>query len=222
MKTVSPFPLRILSVAVALALPLHTAAQQLEEVIVTATKRAQSAQDIPQSVEAFSGEKMRDMGIMDIATLATSIPNFFVGDGVVTTNITMRGMGSGGERSFEQSVGMFIDEIYMPRSRQYRSPFFDAERVEILRGPQAVLFGLNSTAGAVSVHSARSRPGDAFVGEITASYEAEYDGATATLVLGGSPTETLGLRFAGQYSDSDGYFDNTGVFQGSCHCFLIF
>ena len=143
MKTVSLFPLKILSAAVVLAFPLHAAAQQLEEIIVTATKRAQSVQDIPQSVEAFSGERLQNMGIADISTLAASIPNFFVGDGVVTTNVTMRGMGSSGERSFEQSVGMFIDDIYMPRSRQYRSPFFDAERVEILRGPQAVLFGLN-------------------------------------------------------------------------------
>jgi len=209
MKTVSLFPLKILSAAVVLAFPLHAAAQQLEEIIVTATKRAQSVQDIPQSVEAFSGERLQNMGIADISTLAASIPNFFVGDGVVTTNVTMRGMGSSGERSFEQSVGMFIDDIYMPRSRQYRSPFFDAERVEILRGPQAVLFGLNSTAGAVSVHSARSRPGEEFVGEVTASYETEYNGTNATLVLGGSPTESLGLRFAAQYSDSDGYFDNT-------------
>ena len=115
MKPINIFPTTYLATAVALTLPLHASGQQLEEVMVTATKRTQSTQDIPMSVEAVSGERMQEMGILDIATLSASIPNFFVGDGVVTTNVTMRGMGSGGERSFEQSVGMFIDEIYMPR-----------------------------------------------------------------------------------------------------------
>lgn len=188
----------------------HALAQpELEEIIVTATKRAVSTQDIPMAVEVVSGERLRNMAIKNFADLATEVPNFFVGDGVVTTNVNMRGLGSGGDRSFEQSVGMFIDNIYMPRSRQYRAPFFDAERVEILRGPQAVLFGLNSTAGAVSVHSARSRPGDEFSAEITAAYETEYEGTTISVVAGGSLSETFAARFAGQWLDSDGYYQNT-------------
>ncbi|MFK8049476.1 MAG: TonB-dependent receptor [Halioglobus sp.] len=211
MKLITRFTRKLLTTAVALSLP-GAAMAQLEEVLVTATKRAQSTQDIPMSVEAFAGERLNQLGIKDFATLAETIPNFYVGDGVVTTNINMRGTGSGGDRSFEQSVGMFIDDIYMPRSRQYRSPFFDAERVEVLRGPQAVLFGLNSTAGAVAVHSARTRPGDAFEADVTLAYETEYDGVRATVAIGGSPSDSLGLRFAAEYLDSDGYVEN--VFTG--------
>ena len=209
MKIDNRFSRRLVVTAVTLALPGLAAAQQLEEVIVTATKRSASTQDIPMSVEAVSGEQLTNQAIMDFATLSEQIPNFYVGDGVVTTNINMRGTGSGGDRSFEQSVGMFIDDIYMPRSRQYRSPFFDAERVEVLRGPQAVLFGLNSTAGAVSVHTARTRPGDGFVADVTLGYETEYSGTRAAVVLGGSITDTLGVRFAGELLESDGFYENT-------------
>jgi outer membrane receptor protein involved in Fe transport len=199
----------VLATAVALALPM-TAVAQLEEVVVTATKRTESIQDIPMSIEAVSGDRLSATGITEFEALSETMPNFSVGDSLVTNNIIMRGMGSGSDRSFEQSVSMFIDGIYMPRSRQYRAPFLDVERVEIVRGPQAVLFGLNSMAGAVSVLTARSRPGDAFTADVTAEYETEYSGTTLTGVVGGSVGETLGLRIAAQTTDSgDGYFENT-------------
>lgn len=181
----------------------------LEEVIVTATKRAESIQDIPMSIEAVSGEKLDAMAITELGDLATNIPNFFIGDGVTNNLITMRGMGSGEDRSFEQSVSMFVDGIYMPRSRQTRTPFFDADRVEILRGPQAVLFGLNSTAGAISIHSAVNRPGDEFEARITGEYETEYDGNSVTGIVGGSLGDSLGMRLAVKSADTgDGYIDN--------------
>lgn len=223
MKINNRFSRNLVATSVALALPSLASAQQLEEVMVTATKRAESTQDIPMSVEAVSGEKLNNMAIADFAALSDQIPNFHVGDGLVTTNVNMRGTGSGGDRSFEQSVGMFIDDIYMPRSRQYRSPFFDAERVEVLRGPQAVLFGLNSTAGAVAIHTARTRPGDAFSADVTLSYETEYEGTKASVAIGGSPTDTLGLRLAAEYLDSDGFYENTfsGKTEGNREAELI-
>ena len=194
-----------------------SASAQLEEIVVTATKRAETAQDIPMSIEAVTGERLSELGIVDFATLSDTVPNFFVADGVVTTQVTVRGMGSGGDRSFEQSVGMFIDNVYMPRSRQYRAPFFDAERVEVLRGPQAVLFGLNSTAGAVAVHTRRSRPGDEFSADVSAMYTTDYDGMLVSLAAGGSLTDSLAVRVAGQFEDSDGYWENdfTGENEGA-------
>jgi outer membrane receptor protein involved in Fe transport len=161
------------------------------------------------SVQAVSGEKLNAMAISELGDLATMIPNFSIGDGVTTNLITMRGMGSGEDRSFEQSVSMFVDGIYMPRSRQTRTPFFDADRVEILRGPQAVLFGLNSTAGAISIHSAVNNPGDEFEARITGAYESEYEGGKVTGVVGGSPIDSLGVRLAVESGDTgDGYIDN--------------
>lgn len=208
MKSTARLTPKVLATAVALAMP-SAAMAQLEEILVTATKRAESVMDIPMSVQAVSGERLEAMAIDELGDLATTIPNFSIGDGVTTNLITMRGMGSGEDRSFEQSVSMFVDGIYMPRSRQTRTPFFDADRVEILRGPQAVLFGLNSTAGAISIHSATNKPGDAFEARITGSYEAEYEGGKVTGVVGGSPHETLGLRLAIESGESgDGYIDN--------------
>ena len=195
-----------LGVAAAYSIPSYA---QLEEVIVTATKRAESTQDIPMSVQAVSGARLEAMAITDLGDLSTNIPNFSIGDGLTTNLITMRGVGSGEDRSFEQSVSMFVDGIYMPRSRQTRTPFFDADRVEILRGPQAVLFGLNSTAGAISIHSAVNNPGDSFEARITGEYETENEGASGTLVVGGSPLDNLGLRLAVKSGDTgDGYIDN--------------
>lgn len=208
MKGTTKFPKSLIAAAIVFALP-GTAMAQLEEVIVTATKRVESAQDIPVSIEVFSGETLDSMGISDLGDLSTIVPNFSIGDGVTTNLITMRGMGSGEDRSFEQSVSMFVDGVYMPRSRQTRTPFFDADRVEILRGPQAVLFGLNSTAGAISIHSASNRPGDAFEARVTGAYESEYDGSMVTAIIGGSPSDTLGLRLSLQSRDTgDGYIDN--------------
>ena len=125
----------------------------LEEVIVTATKRVSSKQDTPISLETVSGEFLQNMSIGSLNELDDSVPNLSIGYGIATQAITMRGLGTGQERSFEQAVGMFIDGIYMPRSRQYQSPFLDVERVEVARGPQAVIHGLNATAGAISIVS---------------------------------------------------------------------
>ena len=184
------------------------ATDKIEKITVTSTKRTQTIQEIPMAVSAMSGEQLDNMAVNDMGDLAETIPNFFIGDGIVSTNVNMRGMGSGGDRSFEQSVGMFIDNVYQPRSRQYRSPFFDAQRVEIMRGPQAVLFGLNSTAGAVSVVTAKTNPGDEFFADITAEYETEYEGQMMSLVTGGSIGDSVGVRLAAKQSSSDSFIEN--------------
>jgi len=147
----------------------------LEEITVTATKRVESIQEIPISMQVITGDKMEAAGITEFEALSTLVPNFSVGDGLVTNNVIIRGVGSGNDRGFEQSVGMFIDGVYMPRSRQYRSPFLDVERVEILRGPQAVLYGLNSTAGSINISTKTNRPGDEFEASLMGEYEALYD-----------------------------------------------
>lgn len=131
----------------------NAAHAQLDEIVVTATKSEKTLKEVPLSIEAKSGEFLQDFNISDLKTLSDNIPTLVISTGLTTTNISMRGVGSGQERSFEQSVGMFIDGQYMPRSRQYIAPFFDVERVEVVKGPQAVYFGLNSTSGAIAVNT---------------------------------------------------------------------
>ncbi len=199
------------SVLTALALgvgsPFVQSQVMLEEVIVTAQKRAESLQDVPISVSAMQGDKIQDAGIPNMAALADFIPNLFISDAPVSTNIYMRGMGSSNNQAFEQSVGMYIDGIYMGRGRQYRAPFMDIERVEVLRGPQSTLFGRNTVAGAISVITASPDLDEELNGRLELSAETN-DGYIADGMISGAVTEDFALRLAGRYRETGGYVDN--------------
>ena len=196
----------VAALAVLSATPLAHS-QQLEEVIVTAQKRAESLQDVPISVSAIQGEKLQSAGIPNMQALSNYVPNLYVAAASVNTNIYLRGVGSGNNQGFEQSVGMYIDGIYMGRGRQYRSGFLDLERVEVLRGPQGTLFGKNTVAGAVNIISASPDPGEDFSGEIAASYES-HDGQLLEGFVQGSLTDTFAARLAFKSRMTDGYMDN--------------
>lgn len=186
---------------------LNVGAQVLEEVIVTAQKRAESLQDVPISVSAVQGEKIQDAGIPNMAALADYVPNLHIADAPVNTNIYMRGVGSGNNQGFEQSVGMYIDGVYMGRGRQYRAGFLDIERVEVLRGPQGTLFGRNTVAGAINITTASARAGDELEGEVMVSAE-QFDGRVVEGFVGSGITDTLGARLAVKYRETDGFAEN--------------
>ncbi len=196
----------VAAIAMVTAAPI-TQAQMLEEVIITAQKRTESLQDVPISVSAIQGEKLEEAGIANMAALADYVPNLTISDAAVNTNIFMRGMGSGNNQGFEQSVGMYIDGVYMGRGRQYRSPFLDIQRVEVLRGPQGTLFGKNTVAGAINVTTASPDVGDELNGSIAAAVE-DQDGFITEGFISGSVTDTLALRAAFKYSTNTGTYDN--------------
>jgi iron complex outermembrane recepter protein len=180
----------------------------LEEVIVTAQKVPESLQDVPISMSAVDGQKIADAGINNLQTLSGSVPGLQIGTGAVSDNIFIRGIGSGSNKAFEQSVGMYIDGAYMGRSLQYRSPFLDVERVEVLRGPQGVLFGKNTVAGVINITTASPSPGDETTGKVSAEYEPETDSQVYTAMFNTSLTENLGARVALKYRDAEGWVDN--------------
>lgn len=189
-------------------------ARTLNKVTITATKRATTETDAPISLEAISGDDILEGGLTDLSDVTTSVPNVNIGEGYTAGSVNIRGLGSGSDRGFEQSVALFVDDIYMPRSRQYRAALFDVERVEVLRGPQAVLYGLNATAGTITVTSAKNEPGDAFVADLSAGYEFEYGGTQISGIVGGGVSDKVGLRLAGRYTDSgDGYYLNEATGQ---------
>jgi outer membrane receptor protein involved in Fe transport len=195
------------ALALAAVSQLTIAQPMLEEIIVTAQKRAESLQDVPISVSAMQGEKISEAGISNMAAIADYIPNLHIADAPVNTNIYMRGMGSGNNQAFEQSVGMFIDGIYMGRGRQYRSPFMDIERVEVLRGPQGTLFGKNTVAGAVNILTANPDLDGPMEGRIMGAAESN-SGYEGEAVLSGALTDNFALRGALKYRESDGWADN--------------
>lgn len=180
----------------------------LDEIIVTAAKRAVRIESVPASVLVVDGDSLTRSAINSMEELSVHTPNLLVGDDAVTTLVTVRGVGSQPERSFEQSVALYVDDVYMPRSRQYRAPFLDVQRVQILRGPQAVVFGLNATAGAIGVYSNRSKPGDRAFADVSADYEFEYGGTRLTAIAGGTLTDTLAMRIALRYREAGDYYTN--------------
>lgn len=186
--------------------PLETAV--IEEIIVTATRRQQSISEVSISALAFRGPQLQQQRIETLEDLSGFVPNLVVGNGALTTAISIRGMGSQPERSFEQSAGLYVDGIYKPRSRQLRPAFLDIQQVEVLRGPQAVLFGLNSTAGAVSIRSNRAQIGAEPFATVTADYEFEYGGPGLTVIAGGSPSAGTSVRVAAQIHDRGDYYRN--------------
>ena len=126
---------------------------QLEEVLVSAQKREQSLQDVPISVSAIAGEDIADRSVDNLQSLSASVPNFMVVETQIDTSISIRGVRSGANKGFEQSVPMNFDGVVYPRSQLARTPLVDLERVEVLRGPQGTLFGQNSTGGVINVIS---------------------------------------------------------------------
>jgi iron complex outermembrane receptor protein len=179
----------------------------LEEVIVTAQKRAQPLKDVPVSVAAVNAEKIADTGIVDLQGLSDYVPNFSINETGISTTITIRGISSGINSGFEQSVGMYNDGVFYGRDQLARVPLFDMERVEVLRGPQGILFGKNSIAGAVSQITAK--PTDKFSGSITALHESEHGEQDLRLVLSGPLAENLSGRLAVLDRSMDGYIYNT-------------
>lgn len=199
----------VLSAAIAASLLTGAAVTQaqLEEVIVTAQKRTESLQDVPISVAAVSNQKMADFGITDMENLSAYVPNFTINETGISTTVTIRGISSGINPGFEQSVGMYNDGIFYGRDQLARVPMMDLERVEVLRGPQGILFGKNSIAGAVSMITAK--PTDTLEASVRALYEPDANEQDIRATISGPITDNLSGRLAVLYREMDGYMDNT-------------
>ena len=178
----------------------------LETIVVTAQQREQSLKDVPVSVAAIDGLKLNEGAISRMDDLQFSVPNFTMTETGIGTNVFIRGIGSGINQGFEQSVGLFVDGIHHGRSQQARAPFFDVQRIEVLRGPQPILFGKNSVAGAVNIVTAR--PTDEFEGSVNLGYEAIDSEKDGSIILSGPVSDNLRVRVAGRYHDLDGYMVN--------------
>jgi iron complex outermembrane receptor protein len=132
----------------------------LEEVLVTAQKREQSLEDVPLSVSSITGESVNDYlsGAQDIRALAARVPglNIETSNGRTQPRFYLRGLGNiDFDVNANQPVAMVFDDIYLENNTLRSIPLFDLERIEVLKGPQGSLFGRNTNAGAIAVHSVR-------------------------------------------------------------------
>lgn len=185
-------------------------AQALEEVVVTATRRSESIQDVPVSVAAVSSEQMAKMNLMDMEDLSVVVPNFEINSGSILPNLYIRGLGGGTSHSIEQSAGRFVDDVYIGRAAINFHPFLDIASVEVLRGPQGTLFGKNTAAGALIIRTADPTDDLTYGVDVMASQYSTTGGQSEVSGFVSGPLgENVSARFAAIYRDQDSFYENT-------------
>ena len=188
----------------------------LEEVIVTAQKRAESLQDVPVAVNAFTADTIQEAGINnanDLAIMTPSLLSLSISS-PFQTKLQIRGIGTAqSDPALEPSVGVFVDGVFLGRSGLGMSDLTDIERIEVLQGPQGTLYGKNTNAGAISVTT--KRPSfEGFEGYAEATV-GDYDMGNLTLSATGPLSDTVAWRLSGNIHQRDGYLDNSGATDGN-------
>jgi outer membrane receptor protein involved in Fe transport len=181
-------------------------------IIVTATKREQTLQEIPVAVTVTSAETIERAQVRDLIDLQTVAPTLRVSQNQTSGNATfsIRGFGNGGNNTgVEPSVGIFIDGVYRSRAGSGISDLPNLKRVEILRGPQSTLFGKNASAGVISIVT--QEPKYEFGGSAEASY-GNYNAIVLKADVTGPLAENVAFSLAGGINKRDGYATiiNTG------------
>ena len=143
---------------------------RLEEVVVTAQKKQEGLSEVPISIQVLSDEMIESRGVTSMKHLAEYIPGLHISKGAGEWNVYMRGIGSGTNKGFSQSITTFIDGMPITQGSQYSSPLMDVERVEVLRGTQGVLFGKNTIGGVINMVSKSPTVG----GETEGNWGVEY------------------------------------------------
>lgn len=123
----------------------------IEEVIVTARKRAESVQDVPAAVSAFSAADLQERGVENIMEIARQTPNVTINEtgGLVAGAVSVFIRGIGNDPGFDQGVGIYVDDVYLNRASGALLEVYDVQRIEVLKGPQGHLYGRNTIGGAL-------------------------------------------------------------------------
>ncbi len=175
-------------------------------IIVTAQKIEQKSTDVPITISANSGERMKELGVSDLDELSNYVPGLNIQEQSANNpGVVIRGITSdSGSAQQAARVTLYYNGVDISRSRGSYQDIYDVDRIEVIKGPQATLFGTASAVGAISIISARPEPG--FSGEISASY-GNYDAFTLSGHLN-TGNDTVALRLAGAYKKRDGYVTN--------------
>lgn len=208
------------AIALGLAAPTSALAQAgeaaqaggLDEVVVTARKRAENLQDTPISISATTGAQLDDRGVTLITGISNYTPNLVLqnvpSNSGITSNaaVYIRGIGqSDFAPTVEPGVGIYVDGVYLGRSVGGVFDLLDIEQVEVLRGPQGTLFGRNTIGGAVSITTAK--PTDEYQVKGDVQYGTD-DMVNARGVVNIPMGDKVAARLSGGYSRQDGYVDH--------------
>ena len=186
--------------------------KKLGVVTVTARRKEETLQDAPVAITAFSGDSLSDLAIADVTDLATQVPSMVVGraSSGSSASIFLRGIGSTSlSAGFDQSVSFNLDGLAMSRGREILFSQYDIERVEVLKGPQALFFGKNATGGLISVVT--KDPTDEFEAGGKVGYGFEGEDLYAEGYVSGPLTDQLKARLAVRLRDAEGAFENTAA-----------
>ena len=182
----------------------------LEEIVVTARKRAENLQETPVSVLAFSEASLEKQNVTNLAELSAKLPNVFLGGGAgfgsANANFSIRGMGTVRNAiNQEYATALYIDDAYISRSDGALLDILDIESIEVLRGPQGTLFGRNATSGAVRYLT--NKPSEEFEGRVKATFgsdsRTDVQGAVNIPV-----SDFSALRLSGGVLRQDGFITN--------------
>jgi len=200
--------LRPIVAAVALASLSSTVYAQLEEVIVTAQKRAESAQDVPIAVTAFDSDALTAKQITSFHDLRFAAPNVTVAKtNFTTSNFQIRGIGyTLVAASGDAGVGIHINEVPIVSPRLFETEYFDVQALEVLRGPQGTLYGRNSTGGAVNMSTAKATT-EELSGNVEGQY-GDYDHKKINGHINIPLGDSFAVRFAGLWLEREGYTEN--------------
>ena len=187
----------------------NAAQAQLEEVVVTAQKRAQGSQDIGISIATVGAQDLENLGIMNAGDIAQYVPNVELGNtgdsGIPI--FVIRGVGlQDYNANNTPTTGMFVDDVYLPYGIYGSFALFDAERVEILKGPQGGLYGRNTTGGAINFVS-RTPSFEQVEGNIAVD-AGNYDTFNVRGGISVPLSDSFAARLGVQHQQSEGYYDN--------------
>ena len=185
-------------------------AAAVEDIVVTAQRREQRLQDVPLAVSAFSMESLEDGKVESLLNLDGKVPNVVlapVGAYPFASAFYIRGLGYADvESSFEPSVGVELDGVYLSRNVGAVQDFFDIGGVTILRGPQGTLYGRNTIGGVVSVQS--RRPSFDFGARAQATFGSNGRQELRAGVEGALIEDKLAGKFSFLTKTYDGYIKN--------------
>lgn len=185
----------------------------LEAIVVTARRKVENLQDVPVSVTAISAEQIQKYDMTSLEKISTQTPQFTIGraSNGSGAQLTLRGIGSSSSSiGIEQSVAVILDGVYYGQGRVINEGFLDLQSVEMLKGPQALFFGKNATAGVISLKSAEPTRTPEFMARL--GYEVKAKGLVGEVMASGPLSDTLGIRIAARGSKMfGGYFANRGI-----------